>query len=73
MFESSRQAERQFCPVCGTQLTFWSKREPGSIDVAAATLDNAAAVVPTHHIWTENRLPWLDLGDALPAYKGFAD
>lgn len=67
-YRSSSHAERRFCPACGTQLTFHSKRYPDTIDITLATLDRPADHRPSHHIWTSSRLPWLHLDEDLPGF-----
>ncbi len=68
-YASSDVAERRFCPACGTQLLFDDSRYPDEIDIATATLDDAAAVPPTFHIWTRSQLPWVKLDDGLPKHR----
>lgn len=63
---SSAEAQRTFCGRCGSPLTFRQKNRPDTIDVTVATLDHPEAIAPTGHIWTESRLPWLELADDLP-------
>lgn len=67
-YASSDHGVRRFCAGCGTQLLFDDARYPDEIDIATATLDDPAAVRPKFHIWTSARVPWLKLGDGLPAY-----
>ena len=68
-YDSSDHAYREFCPECGTQLTFRSKREPALIDITSATLDNPGLAPPADHIWTRSRIAWFDTADALPRYE----
>ena len=65
-WRSSATAERLFCPVCGSQLAL--RDEPDHLDVALATLDDPAAVIPSCHIWTASRIAWFDIADELPRY-----
>ena len=58
-YRSSQEAERLFCPACGTQLVFREPAEPHLLDVTLASLDDPEAVRPDHHIWTESA-PGLD-------------
>jgi hypothetical protein len=41
------------------------------VHLFAATLDDAAALVPRAHVNFAESLPWADLHDALPRYDGF--
>jgi hypothetical protein len=65
MFQSSSVACRDFCPACGTPLTFRYLKKDW-IDVTIGSLDRPAEVVPIVHYGTESRLAWLDDLDALP-------
>jgi hypothetical protein len=66
VYHSSAEAERLFCPACGTQLAL--RDEPDYLDVMLATLDDPAAVRPSYHIWTSSRIAWFDTSDDLPRY-----
>jgi GNAT superfamily N-acetyltransferase len=72
-FGSSEHGRRRFCPRCGTALTFRSTEAPGEIDVASASLDDPAALPPRDHIWAEEALPWVELGDLKAYPKGRHD
>jgi len=63
---SSAEAERLFCPGCGTQLAL--RDEPDHLDVTLASLDDPEAVRPSHHIWTASRIGWFETADVLPRY-----
>jgi hypothetical protein len=68
-FLSAPLVQREFCPHCGTALLI----RPLAVDrklvrVALAALDDPCAVRPQAHIWTQSRLPWVELGDDLPRY-----
>ncbi|MBL4928313.1 GFA family protein [Fuscibacter oryzae] len=65
-YESSPGAIRQFCPRCGTQISYRSARFPGERHFFAATLDLPEAFAPTRHYFWSERLPWLHLSDGLP-------
>lgn len=67
-YDSSDTAFRQFCPDCGTQLTFQLHHVPERIDVTLASLDRPETVVPLDHIWTRRQIPWIRLADGLPRF-----
>src|SRR5688572_17605004 len=62
-FASSEHGRRCFCPRCGTALTFRSTQTPDEVDVTMASLDDPALLAPRDHIWAEQALPWVELGD----------
>jgi hypothetical protein len=66
VYRSSADAERRFCPACGTQLAL--RDEPDYLDLTIASLDDPAAVRPRYHIWTSSRIAWFDTADDLPRY-----
>jgi hypothetical protein len=68
-YSSSPEAERGFCPRCGTQLVWkpspMPAADPGR-DIAAATLDDPSSLEPEMHLWCESAMPWLTIDDGLP-------
>jgi hypothetical protein len=65
-FQSSPGVWRGFCVGCGTSLTYRHVDHGEEMDLAAATLDDQAAVVPDDHIWVDSMVPWLEFADTLP-------
>jgi hypothetical protein len=57
-YASSPKVTRTFCGRCGTSLTWSHADHTGLIDVTLASLDDAATLVPTDHIWMQDALPW---------------
>jgi hypothetical protein len=66
-YASSPGVWREFCPTCGTQMSYRTDRAPGERHFYAATLDDPARFAPTHHDFLDERLPWIVLCDGLPA------
>ena len=71
-FRSSDLAERAFCGRCGCQMTFQAVGDPAGLAediwVALGGLDRAGDIVPTHHIFDDDRLSWFGLDDDLPRW-----
>jgi hypothetical protein len=67
-YRSSEIAERGFCAVCGTPLTY---RLIGGdrVSVTIGSLDRPAEVAPTQQIGAESVLPWFAGLAALPASR----
>ncbi len=65
-FAASAHAVRGFCGACGTALTWRGHASPEQVDVTVGSLDAPEAVLPTAHIWTSHRIPWLRVDDELP-------
>ncbi len=71
-FRSSDLAERAFCGRCGCQLTFRAVGDPGGLSeviwIALGGTDRPGDIEPTHHIFTDDQLPWFRLSDDLPRW-----
>jgi hypothetical protein len=67
-FASSDIAERGFCSVCGTPLTY---RALKSADISATilSLDDPNAVAPDSQLGAESQVHWLAGALALPAMR----
>jgi hypothetical protein len=59
---------RSFANCCGTPMFFEEKPEAAEVDIAIASLDQPQRFPPASNIWTEDRLPWVILDTALPAF-----
>jgi hypothetical protein len=66
VYASSHEAERGFCPSCGTQLTFRRHDYGDRVDVATGSLDDVEAAPPVEQIWTTSRPRWAGDLSALP-------
>lgn len=60
---------RTFAACCGTPLFFEEDAEAAMVDVTIATLDEPGGFAPRHAIWTEDRLPWVQLNEERPSYR----
>jgi hypothetical protein len=65
-FRSSGRATRTFCADCGTPLTYRLLADPNELDLTVCSLDRPDEIVPGAHIYTRQRLPWIELADELP-------
>lgn len=65
-FASSPSCERYFCAHCGAHLALFTTLSPHSLDVTIATLDHPEQAAADRHIWTQSRLPWLEVDPSLP-------
>ena len=52
---------RSFAACCGSPLFFQDDQASASIDVTIASLDDPQSYSPQVAIWTEDRLPWVQL------------
>ena len=66
--ESSPGVARKFCRDCGTPLTYEASVYPGEVHVMAGSLDAPEEIAPRRHVFVRERLPWFEIGDALPRH-----
>lgn len=66
---SSPGVTRGFCQDCGSSITYENDKRPNDIDISLNCLDDPTAPTPRAHIWTQDKQPWLKIGDGLPVYK----
>lgn len=64
-FRSSAEAERGFCPDCGSSL-FWRRQGHGGIEVAPGAVDNPTGLRMAGHIYVADRGDYYDIADGLP-------
>jgi hypothetical protein len=59
--ESNRWLRLEFCPRCGTTVSWTAERRPGVRGIAAGTFDDPAWVKIQRHIWTRSAQPWISV------------
>jgi len=67
-YRSSANAERGFCPQCGSTLTMHESVLGDRVQVALGSLDNPEHAGPDDHVWTKQQLPWLHIEDDRPRF-----
>ncbi len=67
-YRSSPNAERGFCPRCGSTLTMHEAVIADRVQVTLGSLDNPELIRPHDHVWTKHQLPWLRIEDDLPRF-----
>jgi hypothetical protein len=72
-YESSTGVFWRFCGRCGSSLAYETTKEPGRIYLTLANLEGALPGRPEAHVSFEEHVEWLDLGFALPRYRGKSD
>ena len=68
-FASSPGVRRSFCRDCGTSIYYENDRWPEDFHVMIGALDEPRSLTPTFHIFFEDRLPWIVLGDGLIRFR----
>jgi hypothetical protein len=69
-YQSSARSRRGFCDHCGTTLLFCSTSSPGEMHIAAACVTTPIDRVPSAHVFVEQKVPWLTIGDDLKQVFG---
>ena len=67
--DQGREFTFNFCPNCGTPISFESKRWPEEIHLFVCTFVDPESFEPRAHVYTAEQLSWLHLGDDLRRYE----
>lgn len=59
--ESGRWLRLEFCPRCGTTVTWTGERRPGMRSMAGGTFDDRNWFRIARHIWTRSAQPWVSI------------
>jgi len=68
-FRSSENAERGFCPKCGSTLSMHEQVLGDRVQIALGSLDEPDRVRIDDHVWTEDSITWFEVADELPRFK----
>lgn len=72
-YASSEEAQRGFCPSCGTPVAF-RYASSSDIDLPCVLFDELAVFSPEDEVWVYSRQPWTVLNAKLPHHpKGRTD
>ena len=64
-YDSSALARRSFCPTCGSPIAY-QRDDVEVLGIFQGTLDHPEAFPPERHIWTDTKIPWVDIQSHLP-------
>jgi hypothetical protein len=67
-FDSSGEARRGFCGVCGSTL-FWEGRGRDYLSIAAGTLDDSAGLTTAVHIFVADKGAYYQIEPGVPQLK----
>jgi hypothetical protein len=65
---STPPSRRGFCATCGTTLFYASTICPGEIHVARPAFPGAIDREPQCHVFFDQRVAWVEVGDRLPRF-----
>lgn len=57
--ETNRWLRTEFCPECGTSVTWTAEAIPGIRGIAAGTFEDPNWIKPKSHGFTRSALPWV--------------
>ena len=57
--ESNRWLKAEFCPTCGTTVTWTAEVYPGARGIAGGTFDDPSWIKPQFHAWTRSAQRWV--------------
>ncbi|MCC2980928.1 GFA family protein [Sphingomonas sp. IC4-52] len=64
---SGQPVLRQFCGQCGSPIQSVITANPAVVAIKAGTADEPGNYAPTIHVWTQSKLPWVDIPDNVPS------
>ena len=67
-YESSAQARRGFCNICGASL-FYAPSDNSRMAMSAGSLDEPTGITTELHLFTADAGDYYSLDDALPKYE----
>jgi hypothetical protein len=68
-YRSSQYATRGFCPTCGSTVAMREEVLRDRVQVCIGSLDEPDKVTIDDHVWTQERVAWFDVKDALPRFR----
>jgi hypothetical protein len=64
---------RNFCRVCGSNISCTVAPEPEMVYIAVATFDTPLDRRPESHIFVRSRVPWFEIQDGLPQHQAYPE
>ena len=67
--ESQRWLTMEFCPGCGTTVTWTLEVVPGGRGVAAGTFDDTSWLRIERHAWTRSKQHWVEIAPGVAIFE----
>jgi len=67
--ETTRWLKLEFCPNCGTTVTWTAEGSPRARGIAVGTFDDPNWIKPSAHIWTRSALHWMAFPGEVTAFE----
>ena len=68
-YQSSPEAERGFCNICGSSLFWRHEGDNGAVSVMSGTLDGQTGIKTSKHIFVADKGDYYDIADGLPQHE----
>ena len=69
LFRSSAGVIRRFCGICGSAIVYENDKNPTTVDITTASLDDPNRFPPTAEVWLEDKLAWAVTDSALAQHQ----
>lgn len=66
---SGAPVRREFCGRCGSPIRSIPAAPPNIVVVKAGTADVPEGLVPTIHLWTRSKLPWVEIPAGMVTFE----
>ena len=67
--ESGRWLRMEFCPRCGTTVSWTAQRRPGMRGMSGGTFDDPDWVETRRHIWTRSVRRWIAIPEGAECFE----
>ena len=68
-YASSPGVVRQFCPRCGSPISYQGDRWPTELHLYVCNFDQPESFEPEFHVNVLEQIPWVHLADDLPRHE----
>ena len=70
-YASSKNCQRVFCEVCGSNIMFFNENKPEMYYVSAGALDEDVILPKAHHVFVKSKASWYDITDDLKQHNEY--
>ena len=70
-YASSKDCQRIFCQICGSNIMFLHKSKPEKYYVSAGLLNGDLSLPEAHHVFVGSKANWYDITDNLKQHQEY--